>query len=174
MTSSLNTESAAPGMDAIAVVGMAGRFPRARDVAEFWRNIREGIDCISFFSDQELTEAGVDPVAVAHPRYVKAKGALDDVELFDAGFFGYTPNEATAMDPQHRLFLECGWTALENAGYAGDAFSGAIGVYAGASLNTYLLNNLVTHPEIFRFVGADKDYLSTRLSYKLNLKGPSI
>src|SRR5947199_10763198 len=103
MTSSLNTESAAPGMDAIAVVGMAGRFPRARDVAEFWRNIREGIDCISFFSDQELTEAGVDPAAVAHPRYVQAKRALQYVDRFHAGLFGYTPTEPTARTPQHRL-----------------------------------------------------------------------
>ena len=171
MTSSAAHESA---LDAVAIIGMAGRFPRAQNVAEFWRNLRDGVECVSFFSDEELRAAGVDPAVLAHPRYVKAKGALADADLFDAGFFGYTPNEARAMDPQQRIFLECGWTALEHAGYAGDAFSGSVGVYAGASLNTYLLHNLVSHPEIFQFVGADKDYVASRVSYKLNLKGPSV
>src|SRR6266480_3490707 len=140
-------------VDAIAIIGMAGRFPRARDIAEFWRNLRDGAECVSFFSDEQLLAAGVDPAVVAHPRYVKAKAVLEDADMFDAGFFGYTPHEARAMDPQQRIFLECGWTALESAGYAGETVRGSIGVYAGASINTYLLSNLASHPEIFHFVG---------------------
>ena len=160
--------------DAIAVIGMSGRFPRARSVDEFWKNIREGIECVTFFEEEELVRAGADPAAVRHARYVRARACLDDVDLFDAAFFGYTPKEAQAMDPQQRIFLECGFEALENAGYASGAYRGSVGVYAGAGLNTYLLHNFASHPEMFQFVGFDKDFLSTRLSYKLDLRGPSL
>ncbi|HEY7172919.1 MAG TPA: SDR family oxidoreductase [Vicinamibacterales bacterium] len=158
--------------DSIAVIGMAGRFPGAANLDAFWRNLAGGVESISFFTDGEL--AGVDPAVLGHPHFVKAKGVLDDIELFDAGFFAYTPPEARAMDPQHRLFLECGWEALENAGYDPDRFRGTIGVYAGLSINGYLLANLHAYPEITTSLGVDKDFLATRLSYKLNLKGPSM
>src|SRR5689334_23231211 len=113
--------------DSIAIVGLAGRFPGARSVDEFWRNVAAGVESISFFDEADLP--GIDPAWVRHPQFVKAKGALDDIESFDAGFFGYTPPEARAMDTQHRIFLECGWTALEDAGYDPDTYGGAIGVY---------------------------------------------
>ncbi|HET7695320.1 MAG TPA: SDR family NAD(P)-dependent oxidoreductase [Vicinamibacterales bacterium] len=163
-----------PAAEAVAIIGMAGRFPRARNVDEFWRNLRDGVLCTTTLRDDELIAAGVDPALARHPRYVKVKGLIDDVEMFDAGLFGYTPSEAQAMDPQQRLFLECGWAALENAGYLGGSFDGSIGVFAGSSLNTYLLSNLASHPQMLQFAGADKDYLATRLSYKLNLRGPSV
>ncbi|HEV2845187.1 MAG TPA: beta-ketoacyl synthase N-terminal-like domain-containing protein, partial [Thermoanaerobaculia bacterium] len=166
--------------DAVAVVGMAGRFPEARDVDEFWRNLREGRESIRFFSDDELREAGVDPQSLARPNYVKARGVLDGIDLFDAPFFDLTPREAEMTDPQHRLFLECAWHALEDAGYDPGRYPGAIGVYAGVSANYYLLRNVLANPESLRsggtsqaMLGGDKDFLATRVSYKLNLRGPS-
>ncbi|HEV2734192.1 MAG TPA: beta-ketoacyl synthase N-terminal-like domain-containing protein, partial [Longimicrobiaceae bacterium] len=107
--------------DAIAVVGMAGRFPGARGVEEFWRNLREGVESISFFSREELLEAGAPEAQLADPAFVPAYGAVADPEWFDAGFFGFTPREAETMDPQVRIFLECAWEALESAGYAAPA-----------------------------------------------------
>src|SRR5688572_30163754 len=101
----------------VAVIGMSGRFPGAKSVAELWKNLREGVESISFFSDEELAAAGVDPATLKDPTYVKAKGALQDVELFDASFFGMNPRDAELLDPQHRIFLECAWAALECAGY---------------------------------------------------------
>jgi acyl transferase domain-containing protein len=167
------TEYAVPAdlTDAIAVIGLAGRFPGARNVDEYWRNIAAGVESIAFLDDTDFP--GVDPALLRHPQYVRAKGILDDIECFDAGFFGYTPPEARAMDPQHRIFLECGWTALEDAGYEPESYPGAIGVYAGLSFNSYAVMNLA-NPEVSGSLGTDKDFLSTRLSYKLNLKGPSI
>ena len=159
-------------LDSIAIIGMEGRFPGASTLDEFWRNLAAGVESISFFDDADL--AGVPPALLAHPQFVKAKGVLENIEWFDAGFFGYTPPEARAMDPQHRLFLEAGWTALENAGYDPTTYTGSIGVYAGLSQNTYLLTNLQAHPEVAAALGGDKDFLTTRLSYKLNLKGPSM
>ena len=159
-------------LDSIAIIGMEGRFPGASTLDEFWRNLAAGVESISFFADADL--AGVPPALLAHPQFVKAKGVLENIEWFDAGFFGYTPPEARAMDPQHRLFLEAGWTALENAGYDPTTYAGSIGVYAGLSQNTYLLTNLQAHPEVAAALGGDKDFLTTRLSYKLNLKGPSM
>jgi acyl transferase domain-containing protein len=99
-------------VDGVAIVGLAGRFPRAADVAEFWKNLREGVEGITFFSDEELLSQGVDPTVLSHPQYVKAKGVLEGVELFDAQFFGYTPRETRQMDPQHRLFLRTRATIL--------------------------------------------------------------
>jgi amino acid adenylation domain-containing protein len=166
--------------DAVAIVGMAGRFPGAADLGEFWRNLREGRECIRFFTDEELTAAGVDPGMLARPGYVKARGALDGIDLFDAPFFDLTPREAELLDPQHRLFLECAWHALEDAGCDPSRFAGAIGVYAGVSANFYLLRNVLANPEVLQagggnqaMLGGDKDFLATRVSYKLNLRGPS-
>src|ERR687885_1734327 len=97
----------------IAIIGLTGRFPGARNVDQFWQNLRDGVESISFFSDEELAAAGVDTELLRSPNYVKARPVLDDVDLFDANFFGYSPREAEFMDPQHRLFLESSWEALE-------------------------------------------------------------
>ena len=164
----------------IAVIGMVGRFPGAPDLETFWRNLREGIESISFFTDEELRALGIEEAALAHPRYVKARGVLEGAELFDEAFFGYSPREAEIMDPQHRVFLECAWEALENAGYASENEAGRVGVFGSVGLNTYLLNNLLSRRDVLRSVGgyragigSDKDYLTTRVSYKLDLSGPS-
>jgi amino acid adenylation domain-containing protein len=166
---------------AIAIIGMSCRFPGAQNIEEFWHNLRKGVESISFFSDSELLTAGVEPELLSHPNYVKASAVLPDIERFDASFFGINPQEAKTMDPQHRFFLEVSWEALENAGYNPKTFAGAIGVYAGAGMNTYLLNNLYPNRDIKDSVGEyqlminnDKDFLPTRISYKLNLSGPSV
>jgi len=163
----------------IAIIGMAGRFPGANDLDLFWRNLRDGVESITFFSDEELKQVGVDPTLLADPSYVKAAPVLDNVEDFDAAFFGYTPREAEFMDPQQRLFLECAWTALEHAGYAPEQYKGAIGVFAGAKTSTYMFN-LFANPDVMRTLdlteiglGNDLANLATRISYKLNLRGPS-
>src|ERR671915_376260 len=109
----MNDVSVLDHPDAIAVVGMSGRFPGAAGVNEFWRALRDGVEAISFFSDEELLAAGVEASALKDPNYVRAAGVLEDIEFFDASFFGYSPREAEGMDPQHRLFLECAWQALE-------------------------------------------------------------
>jgi phthiocerol/phenolphthiocerol synthesis type-I polyketide synthase E len=169
-------------IEGIAIIGMAGRFPGAKNVDEFWENLRDGVESISFFSEQELESFGIDESVLRDPRYVKARGVLEDIELFDASFFGFNPREAEITDPQHRFFLESAWQALESSGYNSETYEGSIGVYAGAgSFNTYFLNNLYPNHQLRESVGDfqlaianDKDFLSTRISYKLNLKGPSI
>jgi len=168
------------GLD-IAIIGMAGRFPEAKNLDEFWQNLRDGIESISFFTDEELEAAGVYPAEFKDPHYVGAGGVLENVDLFDASFFGFYPREAALMDPQHRLFLESAWEALENAGYDPESYEGLIGVYAGVSMNTYLLFNLFSNlgvtgsADIYPLtIGNDKDFLPTRVSYKLNLRGPSV
>ncbi len=165
----------------IAVIGMSGRFPCAAGIRGFWENLCAGVEAIRSFSDEELLSADIDPVLLRNPSYVKAGVVLDGVELFDARFFGFTPKEAELTDPQHRIFLECAWEALEDAGYDADRNGSQIGVFAGAGLNHYLTSILVSKPEAFtslnglqRMITTDKDYLATRVSYKLNLKGPSI
>src|SRR5712671_4067444 len=152
----------------IAIVGMAGRFPKARNVDEFWRNLCEGVEAISFFNDDELAAAGNGEVK-ANPNYVKARGMLEDADLFDAAFFGMNPKEAEITDPQHRVFLECAWEALESAGCDPERFDGPIGVFAGMSMNTYLAANLRGHADLMASLNAhqimlanDKDFLPTR------------
>ena len=174
--------SAVPGpMEPIAIVGMAGRFPGAADLRQHWDNLRRGVEAITFFSDEELTAAGVDAGLLRNPRYVRARGVLQDAELFDAVFFGLSPREAEIMDPQHRVFLEAAWQALESAGYAPGVTPLDVGVYAGASLNSYLIASLLTNPEVMLAAGGyqamlanDKDFLATRVCYKLNLRGPGV
>ncbi len=168
-------------MEGIAVVGIAARFPGARNAAELWRNLRDGIASISFFSEEELAAAGVEPALLADPRYVRAKGSLEDADLFDAALFGLTPREAETMDPQHRIFLECAWEALEDAACDPERFGGRIGVWAGSGFSSYLLSNLLPNQERMEGFGAlqvallnDRDFLATRASYQLNLKGPSV
>jgi acyl transferase domain-containing protein/acyl carrier protein len=165
-------------LEGIAIIGMAGRFPGAKNIAEFWQNLCDGVESISIFTDDELTAANIDPALMSNPNYVKAGAVLEDIDLFDAAFFGFNPKEAEMTDPQHRLFLECAWEALENAGYDSRRCA-RVGVYGGASLNNYLSFNL-NHDQIGsansfqKLIGNDKDFLTTRVSYKLNFTGPSL
>ncbi len=167
--------------DEIAIIGISGRFPGAKNVEEFWQNLKNGVESITFFSDEELQSVGVEPNDLADPNYVKAAPVLADVDLFDATFFGFSPKEAEITDPQHRLFLNCAWEALEDAGYDSESYKGSIGIYAGTGMSSYLLFNLYPNHELIKSVGKlqtiignDKDYLVSRVSYKLNLKGPSV
>lgn len=164
----------------IAIIGMAGRFPGAANTDMFWENLRDGVESIKPFPEETLKAAGIDLSVLKDPNYVNAAAVLDDVDMFDASFFGFNPKEAEVMDPQHRIFLECAWEALENAGYNSETYAGRIGVYAGANLSGYLLNLLSNRgvvDGVWNFqtlLGNDKDFLPTRVSYKLNLKGPSL
>ncbi|AUB43294.1 Non-ribosomal peptide synthetase component F (plasmid) [Nostoc flagelliforme CCNUN1] len=163
----------------IAVIGMAGRFPGAKNLNDFWGNLQKGVESISFFTDEELLASGIDPDVLSKPNYVKASGVLKDIEVFDASFFDFDSKEAEITDPQHRFFLECAWEALENAGYDSLSYKGSIGTYAGTGSNRYLVNlysnqnitNSLSNLEIS--IGNDRDFLTTRVSYKLNLEGPS-
>ncbi|MCP4653886.1 MAG: acyltransferase domain-containing protein, partial [bacterium] len=166
--------------DAVAIVGMACRFPGADGVDAFWHNLRQGVESISFWSVEELEAAGIDPALLDDPSYVRARPVMAAAEDFDAGLFGYSPREAQLMDPQHRVFLECAWEALEDAGYDPERYSGSIGAFGGASINTYLFN-LYSNPEALdstdpmqTIIGNEKDSLTTSVSYKLNLKGPGV
>jgi acyl transferase domain-containing protein/SAM-dependent methyltransferase len=167
------------GLD-IAVVGLAGRFPGAKDIGRFWDNIRGGVESITRFSDEELMASGVRSTQLADPNYVRAAGVLEEVELFDAHFFGYSAREAALMDPQQRLFLETAWTALEHAGCDPARFPGVVGVYAGSGLNSYLLRHVLpslpgqAELDYQAVLTNDKDFLCTRASYKLDLQGPSV
>lgn len=166
----------------IAIIGMAGRFPSAPNVETLWQNLCNGVEAIHFLTPQEceaMELSGADPEELQDPRFVKAVSVLEKVEWFDAPFFGIPPREAEIMDPQHRIFLECAWEAFEDAGYAADSYSGTVGVYAGATMNTYLLCNLMQNPVhesldlVQMNVANSHDFLTTRVSYKLNLRGPS-
>lgn len=165
----------------VAIIGMAGRFPGAKNINEFWSNMVKGVESVTFFSDEELLDLGVDKKLLAKSNYVKAAPVLDNVAGFDAGFFNFSPGEAQLLDPQRRLFLECGWEALEDAGYNPYSYKGAIGVYAGAGFNGYLIYNIANSSQLGTkfdeqqvLISSDKDHLPTHLSYKLNLHGPSI
>jgi len=168
-------------LDGIAIIGMAGRFPQAPNLQRFWENLCQGTELISFFSDEELEKAGISPELLRHPNYVKARGVLENADLFDAGFFGYSPREAECTDPQIRLFLECAWEALESAGWDPEKFSGMIGVYAGMSFSSYIWqlageDTDADSVSAFRILmgGGEKDHLATTISYRLNLRGPSL
>lgn len=167
--------------ESIAIVGMACRFPGAKNIDQFWQNLRNGVESISFFSDEEVAQAGVDPADLKNPNYIKAGGILEDIENFDANFFGFTPKEAEITDPQHRFFLECCWEALEHAGYDAGRHTGLIGLYAGAGANTYLLYHLSSAGYLrdsdllpAAFIYNKNDHLTGRVAYKLNLRGPSV
>jgi acyl transferase domain-containing protein len=162
----------------IAVIGMSARFPGAQGVEEFWQNLCAGRESITVLSEEDLRRADVDVALRMHPDYVRALPEIGDPGLFDAAFFDMSSKEARCTDPQHRLFLECAWSALEDAGYDAQRYAGLIGVYGGSSMNTYLLWNgcpldLATE-QLAIAIGNEKDYLTTRVSYKLNLKGPSV
>ena len=165
----------------IAIVGLAGRFPGASTVKDFWRNLTEGVESIRFASDAELAAAGVDPALISHPDYVAASSTLHEPDFFDAAFFGFSAREAEIIDPQQRVFLECAWEALEDAACDPGSYPGAIGVFAGAGMNMYGFLNLFSNPEVVESVGPyqimvanDKDFLCSRVAYKLNLKGPAV
>jgi len=167
------------GSEDIAVIGLAGRFPGARNVEELWRNLRDEVESIRGFTEQELRAGGYGD-EVLDPRFVRRRGALDGPDLFDAAFFEYSSREAQLIDPQQRHFLECAWEALENAGYGADGYRQRVGVFAGTTENTYVLN-LLLNADLLRSVGRQQvtisnnaDYLPTRVSYKLNLRGPSL
>jgi amino acid adenylation domain-containing protein len=176
----INGVSANDGND-IAIIGMAVRYPGARNIDEFWANLRNGVESIKRLSDEDLLKAGVDPKLLSDENYVKACACMDDVESFDALFFGFNPREVQLMDPQHRVILECAWSALEHAGYVPDESGQSIGIFTGVARDAYLTNNLVTHADLLKatsdyslMIGNEKDFPATRVSYKLNLSGPSI
>jgi acyl transferase domain-containing protein/thioesterase domain-containing protein/SAM-dependent methyltransferase/acyl carrier protein len=166
----------------VAVIGMSGRFPGAPNVERFWENIRDGVESVTTFSEEELLASGVDRAVIHAPSYVRSKAIIEGVDQFDASFFGLSAREAEIMDPQHRLFLECAWEAIEGAGYDTERYDGSIGVFAGSeSLNSYFLTNLFPNAELRESVGDyplfllnNAEFLCTRASYKLNLRGPSM
>jgi acyl transferase domain-containing protein len=177
------SSNASGSLEGIAIIGMAGRFPGAKNIQEFWDNLKAGVESISFFSDEELAASGVDVAEVKDdPTYVRARGILPDADLFDAAFFGVYPKEAELMDPQGRVMLECAWQALEDAGYDPETYAGTIGVYAGVSTsNAYFLKNLYPNRRSIEavksfqtLVNNEPDSLTMRISYKLNLTGPSV
>ncbi|MBW3571398.1 MAG: acyltransferase domain-containing protein [Gemmatimonadetes bacterium] len=175
------TENQYEGLPDVAVIGMAGRFPAADDLQAFWQILRDGREAIRRFSPDELRAAGIPNEQIADPAYVPAFGSMNDVEHFDAAFFGYSPREAEALEPSHRIFLECCWEALENGGVDPARASGGIGVFAGAGVPFYTEENVRGNPELaaaigeFQMaVGSGKDFLGTRAAYKLDLRGPAM
>ena len=164
----------------IAVIGIAGRFPGAKNIHEFWENLKNGVESLSFISDGEFETLEVPPGWKEDPNYVRAKGGvLEDKEFFDASFFGYTQREAEIMDPQMRIFHECAWAALEDAGYDPGKYPGSIGLYAGAGTSSfweYISLSSGRCEELGYFASGllyDKDFLSTKIGYNLGLNGPS-
>lgn len=164
----------------IAVIGLACRFPGSSDSSTFWANLRDGVESISALGEEDLRSAGVGERLRRDPNYVRMRGIIEGIDLFDADFFGVTPKEAELMDPQHRLFLECAWETFEHAGYDPGRFHGSIGVYAGSSTSGYLFNLfpqgmlLQSASDMAGILSVEKDSLPTRVSYKLNLEGPSV
>ena len=182
MSETTPTHSTAPDLSGtIAIIGMAGKFPGAPDLVTFWQNLLSGKDTITRFAAADTRSGGVD----ANLDFVGARGVLEDAAMFDAEFFGINPREAERMDPQHRLFLEACSNAMESAGYVAQDYDGEIGLFAGCALNSYLLANLCSDRAFLdeftanyqvgdyqTLTGNDKDFLTTRVAYKLNLRGP--
>lgn len=166
----------------IAVIGMAGRWPGASDLETFWTNLREGVEALRLLDEDELLAAGESPALINDPSYVRAAAPLDGFDQFDAGFFGMSPRDAAVFDPQHRLFLECAWEAFEHAGYVGSQIDGAVGVFASCGLSEYMFKNVLANAEVasavgewlVRHTGNDTNFLATRVSYELDLTGPSM
>jgi len=164
----------------IAIVGMAGRFPKSNNLFDFWQNLIKGNDAITFHSDEELLSYGINKDLIKNKSFIKAEAVLDDYDKFDAAFFGFSPRIAQITDPQFRIFFECAWEAFENAGYIPGLIKCPVGVFAGAGgknyFNDYIFNNsevLSTTDPFEISIGNNNDFLSTRLSYLFNLKGPS-
>ncbi|MHA4895877.1 amino acid adenylation domain-containing protein [Pedobacter sp. PWIIR3] len=164
----------------IAVVGMAMRFPGAENLNELWDLLSRGEESVSFFADQEL-DPSIQEGIKNRDNYVKARGILADAEGFDASFFNINPKLAALMDPQHRVFLEIAWEALETSGHHPGIYPGVVGVFAGSGNNSYYTNNVLTNPDLIANVGSflvstlnEKDYLATRVAFELNLNGPAV
>jgi amino acid adenylation domain-containing protein len=164
-----------PG-NAVAIIGLAGQFPGAQDLEQFWRNLAGGVESISRLSDEALAEAGVPASLSSRSGYVRAKGVLQGAELFDADFFGVNPREARQMDPQQRRFLECAWEALEDAGYPPGTHGASVGVFATSSATSYQPLPASEEPaDTYQLkLGLESDFLATRVSYKLDLRGPGM
>lgn len=166
----------------IAIVGMAARVPGARNANEYWRNLRDGVESIRTYTEEELLDAGEALEAIRRPDYIKAGAPLDGMELFDGEFFGFSPKERAILDPQHRHFLECAWEALEDSAHMPEDFEGRIGLFGGCGMGSYFFFNLCSNPDLvdsvgmflLRHTGNDKDFLVTRAAYLLDLKGPAI
>ncbi|HEX6910891.1 MAG TPA: beta-ketoacyl synthase N-terminal-like domain-containing protein, partial [Longimicrobium sp.] len=177
----VESENEYEGVPEVAVIGMSGRFPGADDLDAFWRGLRDGVEGIRTFTTDELRAAGIPADMLADPAFVPRFGALGDVATFDAGFFGYTPREAETLEPAHRLFLECCWEALENAGVDPARAGGSIGVFGGSGTPYYVQEHVRPNRELaaalgeFQLtVGSGKDFLATRAAYKLDLRGPAV
>jgi amino acid adenylation domain-containing protein len=179
----LKKEPVRSGLDDrdLAAIGISLRFPGAANQNEFWENLSKGTESIAFFNEEELEDSELNSYIRGNCELIPAWGLLGDLNMFDADFFGIIPREAEIMDPQQRLFLEYSWMALEDAGYVGETYPGLIGAYAGVGFNTYILNNVLTNPQVVNTLGEfqtmianDKDFLASRVAYKLNLKGPAI
>ena len=167
--------------NAIAIVGMSGRFPQSPTLTAYWRNIRDGVECLTRFNDEALASSGLPEALWRNPAFVPVHGVVDEHDQFAASFFGINPREAELTDPQQRLLLEVAWEAMEDAGYDPERTSGPVGVYVGVGMNKYLFTQILRakaalHPgsayEVF--IGNDKDFSATRISYKLGLQGPSV
>jgi acyl transferase domain-containing protein/acyl carrier protein len=166
----------------IAVIGMAGRFPGAPTIEQFWKNVQGGVESIERLSDEELLKAGVSPAELSSPDYVKASPILDGVDQFDASFFGFSPRDASVMDPAHRIFLEVAWEAMEHAGHTGLPDEAVVGVFAGSGAPYYLMDHVRRNRELMRSMGEflvrhtnnDMNFLTTRVSYEMDLHGPSV
>ncbi|NTX13823.1 amino acid adenylation domain-containing protein [Myxococcus sp. CA056] len=174
-------ERSEPSPEGVAIIAMSGRFPQAATLEQFWDNLRRGVEARTVFTDEELLADGADPARIHQPGYVRAGFVLEDVDRFDAGFFDFSPRDAEVLDPQHRVFLECCWEALERAGYASRAYRGQISVFGGAGASSYLYSNLLSRPDVLQGMGTfqvtisnDKDFLPPRISHKLGLRGASI
>ena len=164
----------------IAVIGMSGRFPGANSIEELWEVLSTGKETISFFKKEEL-DPFLPKSTIDDPDYVKARGIIDGADKFDAAFFKMSPRTAEVMDPQHRVFLEISWEALEKSGHLPETYDGAIGVFAGTGNNTYFLNNVQDHKQLMETIGVfnvmifnEKDYIASRTAYEINLKGPAV
>lgn len=167
-------------LDGIAIIGISGRFPKAGNINQFWNNLIKGVDCIENLSIDSQNAAEIVDTAFNSKKFVARGGRISQAEMFDASFFDYNPREASLIDPQHRIFLECGWEAIEDSGYNVSRLDCSVGVFASCGMNHYLIHNILANPfiasnsnEIQLILGNDKDFLATRLSYKLNLRGPS-
>jgi phthiocerol/phenolphthiocerol synthesis type-I polyketide synthase E len=187
VTTSVRSSSESLPLNAIAVVGMAGRFPGADSVSAFWNNLLRGEESIVTLSEDELIAAGVGEKSLANHAYVKRAALLHGIDEFDADFFGFTPQAARMTDPQHRLFLQCAWHALEDAGYDPAQIEASVGVYGTSSASGYLLHNLMSHRDSYAIIGQgatfemvdlslqnDKDHLATRVAHQFNLRGPAL
>ena len=165
----------------VAIVGMSARFPGAGCLEDFWKNLRDGVESISELSDADLDAAGVALQRRLDTRYVRSAAVLDGIDLFDASFFNMPARDAQITDPQHRLFLECAWHALEEAGCDPNRSTEEIGIFAGAGRNSYFLRN-ISRDDVLKetlddyqiMIGSENDYLATRVAFKLNLRGPAV